>query len=210
MELASEMVVKSSLAKLRIEQIPITLYPDGRDRPPHLRSFRDGWRHLRFLLMCSPLFLFMLPGLLLMLAGLAAIPGAVLAGYGVFTGHFGPTFMFTAALLSIVGLHVIVFGVLAKLYTHQVDPLFEDPRVSRLLSIFSVERGLVLGMALLAVAAVLGTPVLLYWVRTLAFPNPSPARWILACTLATLGLEVVFTTFLVGILDLPKEKSRRD
>jgi glycosyltransferase involved in cell wall biosynthesis len=80
MELASEMVIKSSLAGLRIEEIPITLWPDGRDRPPHLRSFRDGLRHLRFMLMCSPMFLFVLPGLALTLLGLLAIPAAVLAG----------------------------------------------------------------------------------------------------------------------------------
>lgn len=208
MEMASEMVIKSSLAKLRIEEIPITLHRDGRNRRPHLRSFRDGWRHLRFMLMCSPVFLFLLPGFLLTFAGLLAIPAAVLAGYGVFTGPFGPNFMFTAALLSIAGSHVIVFGCLAKLYTHQVDPVFQDPRISRLAMVFSVERGLVLGVAMLGVALVLGAPVLLHWVRTFAFPSPSPARWILACTLATMGMEVVFTSFLVGILDLPRENSR--
>ncbi len=99
MELASEMVIKSSLAGLRVEEIPITLWPDGRNRRPHLRSFRDGWRHLRFMLMCSPMFLFVLPGLLLTLAGLVAIPAAAMAGYGVFTEAFGPNFMYTASLL---------------------------------------------------------------------------------------------------------------
>lgn len=205
MELASEMVIKGRLANLRIDEIPITLHPDGRGRRPHLRSFRDGWRHLRFMLMCSPLFLFVLPGLLLTVVGLAAIPGALLAGYGVFTGPFGPNFMFTAALLALVGSHLVVFGLLAKLYTHQIDPVFRDPRLGNLLTWFSVERGLLLGLGLLAAGAVLGTPVLLHWFHTLSFPNPSPARWILACTLATLGVEAVFTSFLVGILDLPRE-----
>jgi len=209
MEMASEMVIKSSLAKLRVEEIPITLYPDGRDRRPHLRSFRDGWRHLRFMLMCSPVFLFILPGLLLTVAGLAAIPGALVAGYGVFTGPFGPNFMFTAALLSIVGSHLMIFGFLAKLYTHKIDPVFEDPRVSRLLSFFSLERGVLLGLGLIVLAACLGGPVLWHWLRTYSFPNPSPARWILASTLATLGVETVFTSFLVGILDLPRERIPR-
>ncbi len=209
MELASEIVIKSARAGLRIEEIPITLWPDGRDRRPHLRSFRDGWRHLRFMLMCSPAFLFILPGLMLMIAGLVAIPVALLAGYGVFTGPFGPNFMFTAALLSIVGCHLVVFGFLAKLYTHQVDPVFEDPRVGRILSMFKVEHGLLLGSGLVLASCVLGMPVLVHWFRTLAFPGPSPARWILACTLMTLGVEVVFASFLVGILDLPRERSRR-
>jgi glycosyltransferase involved in cell wall biosynthesis len=209
MELASEMVIKSASAGLRIEEIPIVLYPDGRDRPPHLRSFRDGWRHLRFILMCSPVFLFVLPGLLLTLLGLAAIPAAVLLGYGVFTGPFGPNFMFTAAMLSVVGWNVMIFGFLAKLYTHQVDSVFQDPRVNRVLSAFSVERGLIVGVCTLLVAVLLGGPVLIHWILTFAFPTPSPARWILACTLATLGVEMIFASFLVGILDLPRESSRK-
>jgi glycosyltransferase involved in cell wall biosynthesis len=206
MEMASEMVIKSVLAKLRVEEIPITLWPDGRDRRPHLRSFRDGWRHLRFMLMCSPLFLFVLPGLLLTILGLGAIPVVVLAGYGVYTSSFGPTFMYTAALTAIVGSHLIVFGLLAKLYTHQIDAVFEDPRVNRLLSHFSVERGLLLGLALIALGAILGTPVLVAWFLTDTVV--SHARWILGGTLVTLGLETIFTSFLVGILNLPRERPR--
>ena len=207
MELASEMVIKSSLARLKVEEIPITLYPDKRGRRPHLRSFRDGWRHLRFMLMCSPVFLFLLPGLLLTLLGLLAIPAVVLAGYGVYTGIFGPNFMYTASLLSIIGSNLLVFGFLAKLYTHQIDPVFEDPRMTTLLKRFSVERGLVLGIGMVVAAAVLGLPVLIDWLQTLTVP--SPGHWILACTLFTLGVEVVFASFLVGILDLPHEKNRK-
>jgi glycosyltransferase involved in cell wall biosynthesis len=206
MEMASEMVIKSSLAGLRVEELPITLYPDGRNRRPHLRSFRDGWRHLRFMLMCSPVFLFILPGLLLTLCGLAAIPAVVLAGYGVFTDMFGPTFMYTASLLAIAGSHLLVFGFLAKLYTHHVDPVFQDPRVTRLLSRFTVERGLAVGLGLCFCAAMVSLPVLFYWLRTATVF--SPARWIFGGTLFTLGMEAVFTSFLVGILDLPREGSR--
>jgi glycosyltransferase involved in cell wall biosynthesis len=207
MELASEMVIKSSLAGLKTQEIPITLSPDGRDRRPHLRSFRDGWRHLRFMLMCSPAFLFVLPGLLLTLLGLLAIPVVVLAGYGMYNGVFGPNFMYTASLLSIIGSNLLVFGFLAKLYTHQIDPVFEDPRMTTLLKLFSVERGLVLGIGMIVAAAVLGVPVLIDWIQSLTVP--SPGRWILACTLFTLGVEVVFASFLVGILDLPREKHRK-
>lgn len=207
MEMASEMVIKSSLAKLRIEEIPITLHPDGRGRRPHLRSFRDGWRHLRFMLMCSPVFLFVLPGLVLMICGLAAIPAAVLAGYGVFTDKFGPTFMYTTSLMSIAGSHWIVFGFLAKLYTHQVDPVFADPRVARLLSLFTVERGLLLGLMLIGLSALIAAPVFFHWLATSAVF--SPARWVFGGTLFTLGTEAVFTSFLVGILDLSRETSRR-
>src|SRR5262249_37063788 len=128
MELACEMVMKSAITKLRIEEIPITLWPDGRDRAPHLRSFRDGWRTLRFFLMCSSSLLFVLPGLLLTLAGVLAMPIVVLAGYGTSDNSPGPNFLFTASLVAITGWHLIVFGFLAKLHTHLVDPVFHDPR----------------------------------------------------------------------------------
>jgi hypothetical protein len=206
MEFASELVIKSALAGQRIEEIPITLWPDGRDRPPHLRSFRDGWRHLRFMLMCSPTFLFLLPGALLLLAGLAAIPAVVLAGYGVFTDVFGPTFQFTAALVALSGAHLVVFGLLAKLYARQVDPVFRDARLDRLAEWFTVDRGLLLGIDLVLCGLALGLPVFVHWCRTLAVP--SPGQWVFAGTLFVLGVETTFTAFLVGILELKREATR--
>lgn len=206
MELASEIVIKAARAGLKIREIPITLRPDGRDRPPHLRSFRDGWRHLRFILMCSPLYLFVVPGLLLTVAGLAAIPITALAGYGVFTNVFGPNFMFAAALSAIAGMNLLLFGVVAKLYAHQVDPVFADPRVTRLLQYFTVERGVVVGLTAATVGAALGGAVVAHWWRTLEVP--SPAQWIFAGALFVVGLEIVFAAFLVGIFELPRERDR--
>jgi len=207
MELASEIVIKAASAGLAIREIPITLHPDGRDRPPHLRSFRDGWRHLRFILMCSPLFLFVVPGLLLMVLGLAAIPAVAAAGYGVFTNVFGPNFMYTASLSAIAGTHLLLFGVVAKIYAHQVDPVFVDPRVNRWLQRFSIERGIVLGLTLSTIGAALGAPVFAHWLQTREVP--SPAQWIFAGTLCIIGLEIVFAAFLIGILELPRQRERR-
>lgn len=206
MELASEMVIKSALAGLRIEEIPITLWPDGRDRPPHLRSFRDGWRHLRFMLMCSPTFLFLLPGLLLVLLGTAAIPALLLAGFGAYDQPFGPNFMYTASLLAIAGAHLMAFGFLAKLYAHLADPVFRDPRVEAVARVFTVERGLVLGGSLVLAGTAIGVPVFLRWLSTQAVATPG--AWILAGTLFVLGVETVFTTFLAAILDLRRESGR--
>jgi hypothetical protein len=206
MELASELVIKNSLARHRIEEIPITLHPDGRDRPPHLRSFRDGWRHLRFMLMCSPSFLFLLPGAVLTLLGLSAIPGAILAGYGVFSHLFGPVFQYTASLAALSGFHLLVFGFLAKLYAQQVNPIFYDRRVEQLAKFFTVDRGLLLGLALILVGFAIGLPVFVHWMRTLAVP--SPGLWIFAGTMFTLGMETCFTAFLVGILELRRESGR--
>jgi glycosyltransferase involved in cell wall biosynthesis len=206
MELVSELVIKNALAGHRIEEIPITLWPDGRDRPPHLRSFRDGWRHLRFMLMCSPTFLFVIPGLLLTLFGLLAIPGAILAGYGVFTNYFGPVFQYTAAIVGLSGFHLLTFGILAKLYAQQVNPIFRDRRIEQLARFFTVDRGLLLGLDLMLAALAVGLPVFIHWCRTLEVP--SPGLWIFAGTLFLLGLETICTAFLVGILELQRESRR--
>lgn len=203
MELAPEMVIKSTLAGLRIEEIPITLWPDGRDRRPHLRSFRDGWRGLRFMLMGCPTFLFLLPGLGLLLLGLLAIPAVMLAGYGVVTNIFGPNFMFTASLMSLTGAHVVVFGLLAKLYACQVDPVFRDPRLESLARWFSIERGLLFGLVLMIAGLAVGAPVFLHWCSTLTVP--APGQWIFAGTLFMLGLETMFASFLKGVFELQYE-----
>jgi glycosyltransferase involved in cell wall biosynthesis len=206
MELAPEMVIKSTLAGLRMEEIPITLWPDGRGRRPHLRSFRDGWRGLRFMLMCSPTFLFVLPGLLLLLSGLAAIPIAVASGYGVINNIFGPNFLFTASLVAMSGYHLLVFGFLAKLYAGQIDPVFHDPRIEKMAAWFTVERGLLLGGELLLIAVAAGAPVFIHWCRTVQVPVPG--LWIFAGTMLMLGIETIFAAFLVGILQLQRESEK--
>jgi hypothetical protein len=206
MELASELVIKNALAGHRVEEIPITLWPDGRDRPPHLRSFRDGWRHLRFMLMCSPTFLFLLPGLLLTLVGLSAIPGAILAGYGVVTNFFGPVFQYTASVAALGGFHLLTFGILAKLYAQQVNPIFHDRRVEAFAKFFTVDRGLILGLDFILAAVAVALPVFGHWCRTLTVPFPG--LWIFAGTLFMIGVETVFTAFLVGIIELQRESRR--
>jgi glycosyltransferase involved in cell wall biosynthesis len=206
MEFASEMVIKARLAKLHVEEIPITLWPDGRDRPPHLRSFRDGWRVLRFMLMCCPTALFILPGLFLTVLGLVVIPAVALAGYGTFQDSPGPNFLYTASLVALGGWHLCVFGFLAKLHTHLVDPVFRDRRVERLTRLFTVNRGLVGGLVMMASGVALGVPVFLHWLESRAVPVP--AQWVFAGTVFMLGLETAFLAFLVGILDLQREGER--
>ena len=206
MEMASEMVIKSSLAKLKIEEIPITLWPDGRDRRPHLRSFRDGWRHLRFMLMCSPSFLFYLPGMFLLILGLSAIPIAALSGYGVWTDYFGPNFMYTSSLVALSGFHILLFGFLAKLFSHRLDPVFFDRRIEKISRWFRIERGALIGGGLILTSILLAAPVFVHWMRTSELLAP---QWIFAGTLFVLGLETIFLAFLVGIIDLSRESDRR-
>jgi glycosyltransferase involved in cell wall biosynthesis len=207
MELAPEMVIKSTLAGLKVEEIPITLWPDGRDRKPHLRSFRDGWRGLRFMLMCSPTALFMLPGLILAIIGVLAIPAVMLAGYGTYATFFSPNFLFGCSVLAVCGWHLLLFSFIAKLFSHHIDPVFRDTRIERLAAAFTVDRGLLAGLALVTASAAAGVPVLVTWLRTMTVP--SPAQWILAGTLFLFGFETMFASFLVGILDMRRESRRQ-
>jgi hypothetical protein len=200
MEFASEMVVKASLGHQKITEVPIVLHPDGRDRPPHLRSFRDGWRHLKFMLLCTPTFLFIFPGLLLTMLGVAATPIVIMAGFGHYTGCFGPNFMYTASLVAMSGFHLLVFGLLGKYVAHLVDPVFHDVKVERLAGFFSVERGLTTGVSLTALAVTFGAPVLAHW---LSYGEvPVPGQWIFAGTLFCLGLEASAGAFLLSVLSI--------
>jgi glycosyltransferase involved in cell wall biosynthesis len=206
MELASEMVIKSRLANLKVEEIPITLWPDGRDRPPHLRSFRDGWRHLRFMLMCSPTFTFLLPGLILALIGVLAIPAVMILGYGSYETYFGPNFLYGCSVLAVTGCHLLLFGFIAKLFSHHIDPVFRDSRIEQLAAAFTVDRGLLAGLGMLGVATAVALPVMVSWLRTSAVA--SPGLWILSGTLFLFGFETMFASFLVGILDMRRESRR--
>jgi glycosyltransferase involved in cell wall biosynthesis len=206
MEMATEMVIKSGMAGLKVHQIPITLWPDGRDRKPHLRSFRDGWRTLRFMLMLCPAVLFFYPGLLMLLAGLLAIPATLLAGRGDNEHYFGPNFLYGASVIALTGFHLVVFGLLAKLHAARADAVFKDDRIDAVAGVFRVERGLLYGGSLLAMAAGVGLPVMAHWWGTGQVPNPG--YWIFAGTLFMLGTETVFLSFLVGILDLSRERGR--
>src|SRR4029453_5465477 len=154
MEFASEMVVKATLFKMRISDVPTTLSPDGRSRPPHLRSWRDGWRHLRFMLLYSPRWLFLYPGVALVLAGLAVgiwlIPGPRRLGNVIFDVH---TLVY-AAFAVLLGLHAIGFAAFTKVFAISEGLLPEDPRFRRLVRWVTLEIGLGVGTALMVVGLV--------------------------------------------------------
>ena len=146
MEFASEMVVKATLLGLRITEVPTTLSPDGRSRPPHLRSWRDGWRHLRFLLLFSPRWLFLYPGALLMLVGLAVgawiLPGPRTIGGVSFDVH---TLTYAAAAV-LIGFQSIAFAVFTKVFAINEGLLPEDPRFHKLFTTITLEVGLLVGV----------------------------------------------------------------
>jgi glycosyltransferase involved in cell wall biosynthesis len=205
MEFASEMVVKATLRKLRMTEVPTTLSPDGRSRPPHLRSWHDGWRHLRFLLLFSPAWLFFYPGLLLFLIGTAAmiwlLPGQRSAGGITLDVN---TLVFTAASI-ICGFQAIVFYMFAKTYAIRADLLPEDPLLGRLRGVLRLERGLIVGFVLALFGFALATYAVGVW-GTQSF-GPLDAEQSLrivvpSATLLMLGLQVIFSSCLLSILQL--------
>ncbi len=205
MEFASEMVVKASLHKMRIAEVPTTLRPDGRSRRPHLRRWRDGWRHLRFLLLYSPRWLFLFPGLLLMLGGLVA--GSWLLSGPIFIGRVGfdvQTLLY-AAVAVVIGFQAMVFAVFTKVFAISEGLLPEDPRLNKLFRIISLERGIVAGVLL--VLAGLGGSIyaVSFWDEKSFGPlDPSKTLRIIIPSITALivGCQIILSSFFLSVLVL--------
>jgi hypothetical protein len=205
MEFASEMVVKATLRRLRITEVPTVLSPDGRSRPPHLRSWRDGWRHLRFLLLFSPAWLFFYPGILMLLAGMATmlwlLPGQQSAGAVVFDLN---TLVFAGAAV-ICGFQAIVFYMFAKTFAVRSGLLPEDPMVSRVRTMLRLEVGLVVGCFTFLAGLGLATYALGAWGAGSFGPlDPEKSLRIAvpSAMLLVIGLQIMFSSCLLSILQL--------
>jgi glycosyltransferase involved in cell wall biosynthesis len=201
MEFATEMVVNASHAGLRIAEIPTRLYPDKRDRPPHLRSFRDGWRHLRFMLTYAPDYLYLVPGLLLALPGVLGL--IVLSGGPASIGGFrlGIHFLALSSLLSLLGANVIGFGVLAKVWNSSRCPIAQDSLIARLLRHFTLERGILVGGTLAVGGIVVDAAILFEWfARGRADMGGTVHLAFVASTLVVLGINLVFGSFLLRMM----------
>ncbi len=205
MEFASEMVVKASLLRMKVCEVPTTLSPDGRSHPPHLRTWHDGWRHLRFLLMYSPRWLFLYPGIVSILLGLAVctwlLPGPRRIGDVVFDVH---TLAYAFGSM-LVGFQLLAFAVFTKVFAITEGLLPEDPRFNRLFEYIKLETGLVAG-ALLVIVGVAGSVLALSdWTRTSfgRLNSESMLRIVLPSVFAlVLGAQVIFSSFFLSILGL--------
>jgi glycosyltransferase involved in cell wall biosynthesis len=211
MEFASEMVVRSALCGLRIVEVPTPLKPDGRSRAPHLKTWRDGWRHLKFLLMYSPRWLFFIPGFSMIATGL------LLAA----TLFFGPVKVFgdvildidsfiSACFLVIVGVQFVSFGALSRSYAAIAGYLSRDTGSMTVLRHLTTDR-LAVGGALLVAAGAATFSVALYAWALKGFgrlPDPSIPRIVLGgMTVIVIGFQVLATGFLLGIFEIPKNMS---
>jgi len=205
MEFASEMVVKATLAGQRVTEVPTTLAKDGRSRPPHLRSWRDGWRHLRFLLLFSPRWLFFLPGLALLTAGL--VIGAIVAPhpFKVGTVTFDVDTLVAASAMIVIGFQAVLFWLFTQVYAGSEGFLPEEPKVQRLLEKLSLERGLMLGAAI-GLAGLVGLIFsVLYWngrrFGQLNYEH-SLRLMIPSVTALIVGWQVILGTFFLSILGI--------
>lgn len=207
MEFASETVVKASLHGLRITEVPTTLSIDGRSRPPHLRSWRDGWRHLRFLLLYSPRWLFLYPGLFLMLLG-ALVSGWLLVGPRVVEGvTLDVHTLLYAAVAIIIGYQTVIFAIFTKVFAITEGLLPEDPRLTTLFRHIKLEIGIIAGSLLFVGGIALSVYALSFWSAT-SFGPLDPSRTlrlvIPAATLITLGLQTMLSSFFLSILGLKR------
>ncbi len=210
MEFASEMVVKATLQGLAIAEVPTILHPDGRSRPPHLRSWRDGWRHLRFLLLYSPRWLFLIPGFALFVAGLWGmawlVPGSRTIGGVTFDIH---SLLYSAAAM-VVGLQSVLFGVFAKIYAMREGFLRREDGFFDMVSRLSLERGLILGGVLLLVGLGLGMRALGHW-DAASFgalrPDQTMRLAIPSATALLIGFQLIYGCFFISVLEIRSTRS---
>lgn len=205
MEFASEMVVKATLLGMRIAEVPTTLSPAQRSRQPHLRTWRDGWRHLRFLLLYSPRWLFLYPGAVLMLLGVLAmlwlLPGTrVIGGVG-----FDVQTMLYAAIAIVLGFQSVIFAVFTKVFAMNEGLLPKDPRVERVFHYVTLEVGLLVGAVLVIVGLGGSIYAFVRWSLTsFGALNPSVSLRVVipSVTALVLGVEIVLGSFFLSVLGL--------
>jgi glycosyltransferase involved in cell wall biosynthesis len=205
MEFASEIVVKASLARMSISEVPVSLHKDGRSRPPHLRTWRDGWRHLRFLLLFCPRWLFLIPGLVLMASG-SAVTLWLLGG----TRYLGPIgldihTMLVSGVVALSGYQLVIFGAFIKTFGVRAGFLPLDARMERLYRVATLEKGLLLGAVLMLAGVVLVLIAVVSWGRTGYGPLDPVATMrplIVAVLLMAGGLQTLFASFVLSMLGI--------
>jgi glycosyltransferase involved in cell wall biosynthesis len=205
MEFASEMVVKATLFKMRVAEVPTTLSPDGRDRPPHLRRWHDGWRHLRFLLLYSPRWLFLYPGLMLIILGAVAGLLLLLAPRVVGSIRFDVHTLLYAAMAVLLGFQSVVFALFSKVFAISEGLLPEDSRLNWLFRYITLETGLAAGFVLIVIGLVASLLAVRSWGAAQFGPlDPERTlRLVIPAVLSlTLGVQVMLSSFFLSVLGM--------
>jgi hypothetical protein len=208
MEFATEMIIKASLAGARIAEAPVILYPDGRkSHAPHLKTFRDGWRTLRYFLMCSPRWLFLLPGALLVAAGLAAYCLA-LPGFSVQGVRFDAHTLLFGTLFTICGYQSILFALFARTFAYTAGLLPPHPKLLRFYEVMDLEKGLLAAGTGMVAGVILLLLAINQW-RLAGFGDLNYAKTmrlvIPGATLITLGFQTALSSFFISILGMKRK-----
>jgi hypothetical protein len=206
MEFATEMVTNSARSGLKITEIPTVLYPDKRTRAPHLRSFRDGWRHLRFIMTYAPNYLYIVPGAFLLILG-AILQIALIGGPISPLGHYiGIHFLALGSLMSLVGFNVINLGVLAKVIVAQQHPHFKQGLVKWLLNYFTLEVGLCTGTVLVLVGAVIDAALFWRWFNVGGPMEDTVHLAFVATSAIVIGGNAIFNSFLLNMFIIEEKE----
>ena len=211
MEFASEMVIKSTLKGLKISEVPITLHKDGRSRPPHLKPWRDGWRHLRFMLLFSPRWLFLMPGIFLSLLGIVFAARLSFGNFQLGGILFNVGTLAVACMTIVIGCQLVAFAFFVKVFAIAEGLLPDDPKLTRVFKIFTLEKGIVVGLLVLLGGIFLLAQSVWIWRMNhygLLDPSENLRRLIPAATLVVLGIQGIFSSFFMSTLGL-KTKTRR-
>ena len=200
MEFASEFVVKAVKEKLKIAEVPITLYRDGRTRRPHLRTFYDGWRHLRFLLIYSPTYLFLFPGLLLFLTGSIFVFGLTIGNISI-GGHFlGTHFNILGAVLCILGTQFIMLGLFSRIFAYIKKFDKHDIFIKWVIEAFSLEKGIYFGLVPFIIGLGIFVHVLVKWIASGFGVLLEVETSLAALTLVVIGIQIIMSSFFVSLL----------
>ncbi len=206
MEFASEMVIKSTLKGLKISEVPVTLRPDGRSRPPHLKPWRDGWRHLRFMLLFSPRWLFLMPGIFLSVLGIVFAARLSFGNFQIGGVLFNVGTLAVACMTITIGFQLVAFAFFVKVFAIAEGLLPDDPKLTRVFKVFTLEKGILLGLAVLLAGAVLLARSVWIWKQAdygmLPSTEDNLRRLIPAATLVVLGIQTIFSSFFMSALGL--------
>ncbi len=208
MEFASEMIVKSALHKLKVIEVPTSLSKDGRNRPPHLRSWRDGWRHLRFLLIFSPRWLFFYPGAILTLLGVLLTLILMVKPIKIANHYLDIHTLLYAGISTILGLQIMFFALFTRVFSANIKLIPKDPRISSFLKFFSLEKGLILGTMLIMIGIVGSIYAFWLW-KSAEFGALDPTHMMRivmpVLTSLAVGVQIVFASFFLSVLGLKNE-----
>lgn len=205
MEFSTEMVVKAAFKKLKVAEVPTTLSPDGRGRPPHLRTWRDGWRYLRFMLLFSPRWLFLFPGAVLLVLGLIGMVTLSLEQVVAGKVTFGIHTLFYSAVSMVIGFQCVLFWLFARMYIMREGIVPQDRMFRRIVGVSTLELGLVISAVLILIGIALSLAALNYW-RILQFgplnADDTMRLVIPAGTIVLIGAQFAFGSFFLSVLEV--------